>query len=287
MQDISNIIDFDDTKYSEKLFDSLLINRFAVLKNHSVNLDTLDSLYDEWEDFFKNNIDYKQKFLYSIETDDGYVPMNLEYAKDAKKPDLKEFYQIHLDGLLAQKNPCSIETNKVFLQLVQLGESLIKILDDRLPAHVKNAMVDPLWASTKGSKRHCMRFIHYPPCGDLGELYRSAPHDDICLLTIILPARGEGLILKKNSDWEEENAEDKTLVVFNSEMLEICTQGYLQSMSHQVTTDLIDAKHTSRYSMPFAVQPCSSMLLRKGLTAHNAVRQRIVDTHLHKISEFI
>jgi isopenicillin N synthase-like dioxygenase len=287
MQEISHLIDFKDNLYSEKLLSSLRFNRYAILKNHSVNLDKLNLIYEEWSSFFENSVDYKQQYLYSAETDDGYVPMNLEYAKDVKKPDLKEFYQIHLDGLLNQVNPCSVETKKLFLQLTQLGESLIEILDNALPANVKNSMAAPLWASMHDSKRHCMRFIHYPPCGDLNELYRSAPHDDICLLTIILPARGEGLMIKKNNIWEKENAENTSLVVFNSEMLEICTQGYFQSMSHYVTTDQVDAKNMSRYSMPFAVHPCSDMLLKEGLTAHNAVRQRIVDTQLNKIKEFI
>lgn len=287
MQNISQFIDFKDHQYSEKLFASLRFNRYAVLNNHPLDLGMLNSIYEEWISFFEGSNDYKQTYLYSSETDDGYVPMNLEYAKSAKKPDLKEFYQIHLDGLLNRMNPCSVETKKLFLQLAQLGESFIKILDNALPAQLKKSMAAPLFASTSNSTRHCMRFIHYPPCKDLSEIYRSAPHDDICLLTIILPTRGEGLKVKKNNIWETANAANNSLVVFNSEMLEICTQGYFKSMSHYVTTDEVDALNTSRYSMPFAVHPCSDMLLKKDLTAHNAVRRRIVETQLNKVNSYI
>lgn len=284
MNSVSHIIDLKEHQFSEKLYETLRINRYAILKNHLLNLNMLDTIYEEWENFFKNNDDLKQKYLYSHETDNGYVPMNLEYAKGADNPDLKEFYQIHLEALLNQETPCSIETKKLFQQLAELGESIVKILDNGLPQHIKCSMSAPLWESTKESKQHCMRFIHYPPCGNSHEVYRSVPHDDICLLTIILPTRGEGLRMKKNDDWSDESLDNQSLVVFNSEMLEICTNGYFQSMSHQVTTDLIDAKLLSRYSMPFAVHPHSNMPLKKDLTAYQAVRQRIVDTRLNKVN---
>lgn len=282
----SDVVDMKDPNFAQQLFASLRANRYAVLKNHSVELSNLNGYYEEWTDYFASSNEKKIKYLYSSETDDGYVPMNLEHAKDTIEPDLKEFYQIHLDGLLNQENACSAGVKNLFQELAILGEALVKTVDENLPKEAKNSMFAPLWQSTKGSKRHCMRFIHYPPCGDSGDLYRSAPHDDICLLTIILPARGEGLMMKKNKGWEEENAENKSLVVFNSEMLEICTNGYLKSMTHHVTTDLTDnARFVSRYSMPFFIHPHSTMFLNKELTSLAAVRQRIIDTGLDKVNE--
>lgn len=212
--------------------------------------------------------------------------MNLEHAKGIEKPDLKEFYQIHKESLFSQANPCSEKTRMIFQQLTKLGELFVKIIDQMLPEAVKSIMIDPLWDSTEDSQRHCMRFIHYPPCGDMGELYRSAPHDDICLLTIILPTRSEGLMMKKNHGWEDGSAQKDSLVVFNSEMLEICTSGYFKSMTHHVTTDLVEnARNISRYSMPFFVHPHSGMFLEKEFTSYAAVYQRIIDTGLDKVAD--
>lgn len=284
----NDTVDMQHPDYAKQLFVSLRDNHYAIIKNHSVDLSNLNGLYQEWTDFFARSYAQKEEYLYSHETDDGYVPMNLEHAKDVAEPDLKEFYQIHLDGLLNQESACSVGIKKLFQQLALLGEFFVKTLDEMLPSKLKSSMTASLWQSTESSKRHCMRFIHYPPCGDSGELYRSAPHDDICLLTIILPARGEGLMMKKNKGWEEENAENKSLVVFNSEMLEICTNGYFKSMTHHVTTDLADnARYVSRYSMPFFVHPFSTMFLKKDLTSYAAVRQRIIDTGLDKVADIV
>jgi isopenicillin N synthase-like dioxygenase len=280
----NTVVDMDHPAHAQHLIESLRNNRFAIIKNHSIFLDDLSQLYQEWEIFFSKDIAEKKEYLYSMESDDGYVPSNLEHAKDTDKPDLKEFYQIHLDGLINQKTPCSEQSKKIFYELAQLGEYLIKSIDEQLPKAVKSSMLMPLWQSVKESRRHCMRFIHYPPCGDSTELYRSAPHDDICLLTIIIPTKGEGLIMKKNNGWQQENPEEKVLVVFNSEMLEMCTEGYLKSMTHQVTTDLTEnARFVSRYSMPFFVHPHSNMLLNANLTSYAAVKQRIIETGLDKL----
>lgn len=281
-----DVVDIKNSDYASQLFASLRANRYAILKNHSIDLSNLDALYQEWADFFVSCNAKKERYLYTSETDDGYVPMNLEHAKGTDEPDLKEFYQIHLDCLINKQNACSEGVKALFLNLAQLGEFLIKTLDETLPKEIRESMTAPLWQSTDGSKRHCMRFIHYPPCGDSGELYRSAPHDDICLLTIIVPARGEGLMMRKNKGWEEENPEKQSIVVFNSEMLEICTNGYFKSMTHHVTTDLADnARFVSRYSMPFFVHPHSTMFLNKDLTSYAAVRKRIIDTGLDKVDE--
>jgi isopenicillin N synthase-like dioxygenase len=280
----NSIVDMRDSAHNQHLFASLRDNRFAIIKNPPVNLDDLDYLYQDWEKFFAKNIAEKEKYLYSIDNDDGYVPLNIEHARDTDKPDLKEFYQIHLDSLLHNDNPCSDRTKQKFLQIAQLGEYLIKNIDQQLPEEVRNSMSTSLSQAVEQSKRHCMRFIHYPPCDDTTDLYRSAPHDDICLLTIIFPTRGEGLIMKKNTGWQEETPNGKCLVVFNSEMLEVCTQGYFKSMTHHVTTDLVqNARSVSRYSMPFFVHPQSAMLLKESLSAGAAVKQRIIETGLDKI----
>ncbi|HSW92736.1 MAG TPA: 2OG-Fe(II) oxygenase family protein [Gammaproteobacteria bacterium] len=279
-----DVIDMKHPDYMQQLFASLLSNRYFILKNHPIELSNLDILYQEWAEFFTSDNELKHSYLYSSETDDGYVPINLEHAKDINEPDLKEFYQIHFENLYKQKNACSSGSKKLFEDLATLGESLIKVIDEMLPKEIKKSMAAPLWLSTEGSKRHCMRFIHYPPCGDADNSYRSAPHDDICLLTIIIPACGEGLMMEKNKGWQKENAEMNSLVVFNSEMLEIATDGYLKSMRHHVTTDLVNnARVASRYSMPFFVHPHSNMFLNRKLTSYTAVRQRIIDTGLDKI----
>jgi isopenicillin N synthase-like dioxygenase len=270
--DNNAIVDLKHPDHAQHLFESLLNNRYAIIRNHSIVLEGLNHIYQQWEHFFAQSESEKEKYLYSLETDDGYVPVNIEHAKDAIKPDLKEFYQLHLDGMLHHKNACSEESKKLFLELADLGEYITKAIDDMLPTEIKANMTTSLCSAVKNSKRHCMRFIHYPPCGDSNELYRSAPHDDICLITIILPTRGEGLMMRKNDGWTQEDSVDTSLVVFNSEMLEICTHGYMKSMTHQVTTDLTEnARYISRYSMPFFVHPHSATLLKSNLTSYAAV----------------
>ena len=279
-----SLVDMRDPDHKREIFLSLRDNRFVVLRSPPVNLDDLDSLYQDWKNFFSKSYEEKAKYLYSVDNDDGYIPMNTEHTRDSDKPDLKEFYQIHSERLIHGNNPCTNLTKQKFLEMAHLGEYLINAIYQQLPSKIKDLMPTPLSLSVEKSNRHCMRFIHYPPCTDSQDLYRSAPHDDICLLTIIFPTRGEGLIIKKNNGWQEETPTDDCLVVFNSEMLEICTQGYFKSMTHHVTTDLADnAKSVSRYSMPFFVHPHSTMVLKEGLTAAAAVEQRIFETGLAKI----
>lgn len=281
----NTIIDMKHPAHAQHLFDSLLNNRYAIIHNHPIALENLNQIYQQWENFFAQNNTEKEKYLYSIKTDDGYVPVGIERANNATNPDLKEFYQIHLDGLLNQNNPCSNEAKQLFQDLAFLGEHIIRTIDNMLPFEIKTSMTTSLWPAVKNSSRHCMRFIHYPPCNNSNELYRSAPHDDICLTTIILPTRGEGLMIKKNDGWTQEDSTDTSLIAINSEMLEICTRGYMKSMTHYVTTDLDkNAKYVPRYSMPFFVHPHATTILNQNLTSYAAVEQRAREMGLDNVT---
>ena len=56
------VIDFESPSASVEFVESLAKTGFAVLKNHSIDTDLIESVYSDWEVFFRSDEKHNYKF---------------------------------------------------------------------------------------------------------------------------------------------------------------------------------------------------------------------------------
>ena len=98
-----------------------------------------------------------------------------------------------------------------------------------------------------------MTLLHYPAQGPDGCGYGIHPHKDTDALTILVPDKVGGLMVRKrgSQDWLEVEAPDDALVVNIGDLLELWSGGYFVSTPHKV----INRSGAERYSFPYFVVP--------------------------------
>jgi isopenicillin N synthase-like dioxygenase len=125
-----------------------------------------------------------------------------------------------------------------------------------------------------------LRIIHYPPVPEGADpaSMRSAPHEDINLITLLCEATAEGLeLLTREGDWLPIRALPGQIIVDAGDMLQNLTNGVLKSTTHRVVNPP-DARER-RFSMPFFVHPRSEVSLAPlpGCIARSGGEQRYPD----------
>lgn len=90
---------------------------------------------------------------------------------------------------------------------------------------------------------------------------RSAAHEDINFLTILVAARGAGLeLLDRDGRWLPVETEPRNLIVDSGDMLARLTNDVIPATTHRVVNPA--GPNVSRYSMPFFMHPTESTSLR-------------------------
>jgi len=117
--------------------------------------------------------------------------------------------------------------------------------------------------------------MHYPPIEAGVHVPRSASHTDICLFTFVFGSTFKGLELQdQNGIWYAPEVEPTSVVIFNGDMLDMCTNGYLKSVAHAVKANP-NSYTESRYSLPCGFHPLRGVTLTKDMTAGLALRTRL------------
>ncbi len=107
-----------------------------------------------------------------------------------------------------------------------------------------------------------LRVLHYPPVGDevAAGCVRSAAHEDINFLTIMVAAKGAGLeLLDRDGSWLPVETDPTNLIVDSGDMLQRLTNGVIPATTHRVVNPA--GPNVSRYSMPFFMHPGSAVPL--------------------------
>jgi isopenicillin N synthase-like dioxygenase len=208
----------------------------------------------------------------------GYTPFGTEHAKDHAVPDLKEFYSVgreaapERDGELDPEHyppnvwpaaPATLREvfSALYSSLDGAGQQLLAALEPalQLPAG---------WFATRCvAGNSVLRVIHYPPVGAgvAPGAVRSASHEDINLLTLLVAARGGGLqLLDRDGTWLPVETEPRNLIVDSGDMLARLTNGVIPATTHRVVNpggEFANIANASRYSMPFFLHPTNATSL--------------------------
>lgn len=252
--------------FSDAFMSGLQQYGFIILKDHGVSTDLLARAYGLAQQVFSLPEATKRQYAAGLR---GYTPFGVEHAKDSGHPDLKEFWQIGHDPSPDAPEPFPPNVwpaeapdfqatfTALFDALNETGIVLLRALAPKLG--VEERHFDPL--VRYGTS--ILRVLHYPPLGaDVDpKAARSAAHEDINFLTIMVAAKGKGLeLLDSDGTWLPVETDPTNLIVDSGDMLKRMTNGVIPATTHRVVNP--DGPNVSRYSMPFFMHPTLATSLR-------------------------
>lgn len=253
--------------FAQALSAGLRAYGFVVLVDHNVPVALLDEAYACAAELFALPDAEKRRYAGGLR---GYTPFGAEHAKDNPTPDLKEFWQIgHEPESGAPPNPFSAPNvwparpstfkpvfEQLFADLNETGCLLLQALAPTLD--LAPDYFEPL--VRRGDS--VLRVLHYPPIGADADpkAVRSAPHEDINLLTILVAARGAGLeLLDRDGAWLPIVTQANALIIDSGDMMARLTNNVIPATTHRVVNG--SETHLSRYSMPFFMHPTAETSL--------------------------
>jgi len=246
---------------------------FVMISNHGLHVEKIRSLYDEIQSFFALPEETKRRYeIPGLFGQRGYTGKGKEKAKDANTPDLKEFWQCGqtvLDDdpvrhdypeniMVSELEHFNVILRDVYAQLEQTGMHLLRAIarylnlpETYFDGHVHNG-------------NSILRALHYFPIQNPDSLppdaVRSAEHEDINLITLLIGASADGLeVLTRDGSWFPVKAQGEDIVVNVGDMLQRLTNNVLKSTTHRVVNPPRELLGTSRYSVPFFLHPKSNM----------------------------
>lgn len=253
--------------FSRALMAGLKDYGFIILTDHNVSPVLLARAYDLATELFAQPEAEKRRFAAGMR---GYTPFGVEHAKDSPIPDLKEFWQIGHepppDAELEAPFPPNAWPDEpagfretflaLFYALNDTGRLLLRALAPRLD------LPEDYFEPRVRYGTSILRVLHYPPVpGDApAGAVRSAAHEDINFLTILVAAKGAGLqLLDRDGTWLPVETEPRNLIVDSGDMLARLTNGVVPATTHRVVNPT--GENVSRYSMPFFMHPTLSTSL--------------------------
>ncbi len=256
----------DRAAFSDALMQGFQDYGFVILADHGVSEDLLEHAYQHAEEVFALPYALKRHYAAGMR---GYTPLGTEHARDSSLPDLKEFWQIGRDpapGLPPEDFPPNVwpaefpafekTFSALFSALDETGRVLLSALAPKLDL-AADWFDDKVAAGTS-----ILRVLHYPPVPqDAPEgAVRSAAHEDINFITLLVAAKGAGLqLLDRDGTWLPVETEPRNLIVDSGDMLQRLTNGVIPSTTHRVVNPV--GPNVSRYSMPFFMHPASDVSL--------------------------
>jgi len=246
--------------FSRALMQGLQRWGFFILKDHNVPEALLERAYALAEQLFALPDEVKRRYARGMR---GYTPFGTEHAKDSRLPDLKEFWQIGHEipaegasdlfpaNVWPEEVPGFRDTfQTLFADLNVTGMLLLRALAPRL------GLGDNYFDEKVRLGTSLLRVLHYPPvaAGTPPGAVRSAAHEDINFITILVAARGAGLqLLDRDGAWLPVETDPKNLIVDSGDMLMRLTNGVIPATTHRVVNP--EGPNVSRYSMPFFMHP--------------------------------
>lgn len=251
--------------FVKDLFEGLKEYGFIILKDHTVSEEIISNGYNAIKEFFSLSTETKLKYVCKEGGGQrGYTAFGTEHAKDSPYMDLKEFWHVgrevdhgHPYHPYYPKNlwPTEVlnfknDLTKLYNELDRTAHILLRALGQALKVpsdyfdnmiHLGNSILRPIYYPAVGEA---------PPAGSV----RSAAHEDINLITILMGATSSGLqLLDRDGTWLDVETRPGELVVDSGDMMARITNNVIPATTHRV----INPKDASseRYSMPFFVHP--------------------------------
>ncbi|SEM42891.1 Isopenicillin N synthase [bacterium A37T11] len=256
-------------QFSDALGSAFTETGFVTIANHGLEKFLIEELYNLVKRFFSLPAEIKQQYeIPGLAGQRGYTSKGKEKAKDAKVPDLKEFWQqgqTVTDGDVVKED---YPENVTVLELTRFNEVLDEVyrrLEDAGRILLKAIAVylqleEDYFEEMVHNGNSILRAIHYFPIEHPenlpGDAVRAGAHEDINLITLLIGASADGLeVLTREGNWYAVKAQGEDIVVNVGDMLQRLTNNRLKSTTHRVVNPPLALMKTSRYSVPFFLHP--------------------------------
>lgn len=277
------VVDYQSPSAPLELADSLHQTGFAVLRNHPISWELVESIYEEWHSFFLSEA--KHRYPFSREKQDGYFARPVEGTgpSDGSKVngrDDKEFYHLFAWGRV----PSEVSGRAMMYRTLamRLGATLLAWVSESTPKEVADRFAMPLEQTLHGGEENTLlRILHYPPLGAKRSptAMRAGAHKDTNLLTILACASEPGLEVRAGGTWEQVPWDPASLIVNGGVMLEMLSHGYYPSVLHRVTAPEGAEGTRPRLAMPLFLHPSDSTKLDDHQSAAEYLQSRLRVTY--------
>lgn len=255
----------DKQKFVDNIIIGLKDYGFIILKDHTITADVIAKSYAAVEAFFKLPVETKLSYQSKeVGGQRGYTAFGTEHAKYTNVPDLKEFW--HVGREVAENHPFAKYYPKNIwpTEIAGFKEVLSKLYGDlhQTSLYLLEAIAKGLdlpqdyFAKRVNEGNSILRPIHYPPVSKDAPpgAVRSAAHEDINLITILMGATSSGLeLLDRDGKWLPVNTKEGQLVIDSGDMMERITNSVIPSTTHRVVNP--ENSSSTRFSMPYFVHP--------------------------------
>lgn len=238
---------------------------FVALTGHGVQATQVDAAYRVSRAFFA--LPHEAKLRYHVEDGGarGYTPFGVEKAKDRTVGDLKEFWHVGREG--AAGLPPNLWPSEVagFRDALYGLYRALDALGARVLASVALGLglQERFFDGVIDRGNSILRPLCYPPiAADPASAVRSAAHEDINLITLLVGSAEPGLqILTRDGDWIDAPAGEGLIICNVGDMLQRLTNHVLPSTTHRVINPPSGRRDVARYSIPFFLHPNDDFLI--------------------------
>lgn len=268
-------VDYLADDAAEQFVKSLRETGFGVLKNHPIPKELVESIYENWQQFFLS--EQKHDFHFNVETQDGYFPPSVsETAKGHSVKDIKEYFHVYPWGQIPEQ--LKVQILDYYQRADAFAQELLSWVEQHAPKEVQAKFSIALSDMIKDSEKTLLRILHYPPMTGNEEpgAIRAAAHEDINLLTI-LPASNEPGLQVKSMDgtWLDVPCDFGNLIINIGDMLQEASGGYFPSTTHRVINPTGGRQDKSRISLPLFLHAKPDVVLSERYTAHSYLMERL------------
>jgi isopenicillin N synthase-like dioxygenase len=253
--------------FEQDLLRSVRNTGFAVLTQHGIDEKLIKAAQFEWKKFFTQEQTRKNLFVNGNNVNMGYRGMGTETAVGSTVADLKEFYHWKPGEIIPEELQGVNET--LYNQLSELGLLVLNVLQRYAHANYVEA--------AKGSPNTLFRTLYYPALKSLDTkdgAVRSAAHEDINYITLLVAASAPGLQVKDVAgNWHDVPHEKNSITLNIGDMLQLQSMGVFKSTTHRVVNPPDDT--SDRISMPLFIHPHPETLLAENYTAGQFLKERI------------
>ncbi|NRA61231.1 MAG: isopenicillin N synthase family oxygenase [Psychrobium sp.] len=268
-------VDYTATDAPQRFVESLHQTGFGVLSNHPIAKEKVQSIYDNWYEFFMSEA--KHDLLFDPKTQDGFFPASVsETAKDHSIKDIKEYFHCYPWGKMPEH--LKTEIMEYYDSANALAQELLGWIEEYAPAEIKAHFSQSLPSMIDGSDQTMLRILHYPPMSGSEEpgAIRAAAHGDINLLTVLPAANEPGLqVIAKDGTWVDVPCDFGNLIINIGDMLQEASKGYYPSTIHRVINPTGERSTKSRISLPLFLHPKPEVVLSERYTADSYLNERL------------
>lgn len=268
-------VDYQAENAAELFVSSLRETGFGVLKNHPIPKELVESIYENWYQFFMS--EKKNEFKFNVDTQDGYFPPDVsEIAKGHTVKDIKEYFHVYPWGQIPSE--LKEQVMDYYDRANSFAEELLGWVESYAPKEVQEKFSVALSEMINGSQQTLLRILHYPPMTGDEEpgAIRAAAHEDINLLTVLPASNEPGLQVKgRDGQWLDVPCDFGSLIINIGDMLQEASGGYFPSTTHRVINPTGARQEQSRISLPLFLHPKPDVILSERHTADTYLKERL------------